>query len=280
MTQIGQENSGQTATVSIANGTEITVAWAAMTDTGLRREANEDSFVAATPLFAVADGMGGHSAGDVASAAVVRRLADLTGENSVRPAEIDAALRLAVQDMHEKIGLTDAGSGTTLTGVGIAATVATADAGPAWLVFNIGDSRVYVLSGGVLEQLTRDHSVVQELIDAGHITPEEAETHPHSNVITRAVGFHEDPVPDYQRIPIEVGMRLLICSDGLTKELTDYGIRHFLLANPRPGDAVGALVEAALGNGGRDNVTVVVVDVIAVKAPDSQYSGETKGGRS
>ncbi|AMB60299.1 protein phosphatase [Microterricola viridarii] len=274
---MGHEHNGHTATVASPNGTEITLAWAAMTDTGLRREANEDSFLAETPLFVVADGMGGHSAGDVASGAVVSRLAELSGQSAVGPAAIEDALRLAVQDMHEKVGVTDAGSGTTVTGVAITATTG---ADSAWLVFNIGDSRVYVLSGGVLEQLTRDHSVVQELLDAGHITPEEAETHPHSNVITRAVGFHEDPVPDYQLIPIEAGMRLLICSDGLTKELTNYGIRHFLLANPRPGDAVEKLVEAALGNGGRDNVTVVVVDVVAVRRGDSQYAGEMKGERS
>jgi protein phosphatase len=112
--------------------------------------------------------------------------------------------------------------------------------------------------------------VVQDLIDAGHITPEEADVHPHGNVITRAVGFHEDPVPDFALLPIEEGMRLLICSDGLTKELTNYGIRHFLLANPQPQAAVNQLVEAALGHGGRDNVTVIVVDVLAVSDAEAR----------
>lgn len=275
--QNGQEHSGHTETFVTPNGTAITLAWAALTDTGLRREANEDSFLAATPIFAVADGMGGHSAGDVASAAVVHRLAEHSGTGSVGPAAIDAALLRAVQDMHDKVGVTDAGTGTTVTG---AAIMTTADADAAWLVFNIGDSRVYALRDGELVQLTRDHSVVQELIDSGHITPEEAEVHPHSNVITRAVGFHEPPVPDYQLLPVEAGTRLLVCSDGLTKELTNYGIRHFLLANPRPVDAARQLVEAALGNGGRDNVTVVVVDVVAVNTSGSQYAGGRKGERS
>ena len=123
--------------------------------------------------------------------------------------------------------MTDEGSGTTVTGVALGII----SDEPTWIVFNIGDSRVYRLVGGVLEQLTIDHSIVQELVDAGQITREEADTHPHSNVITRAVGFHEAPIPDYRAIAVEPGMRLLVCSDGLTKELTSYGIRHFLVAN-------------------------------------------------
>jgi serine/threonine protein phosphatase PrpC len=160
-------------------------------------------------------------------------------------------------------GVTDEGSGTTVTGVALG----TISDEPAWIVFNIGDSRVYRLVGGVLEQLTVDHSIVQELVDAGQITREEADTHPHSNVITRAVGFLEAPIPDYRAIAVEEGMRLLVCSDGLTKELTSYGIRHFLTANQKADAAARQLVEAALGNGGRDNVTVVVVDVLRVVRP-------------
>ena len=112
--------------------------------------------------------------------------------------------------------------------------------------------------------MTTDHSVVQELVDAGKITREEADVHPHGNVITRAVGFHEPPIPDYRIVPARPGMRLLVCSDGLTKELTAYGIRHYLMSNPNPDDAAGALLGAALENGGRDNVTVIVLDVIEV----------------
>lgn len=261
MTQIG--NGIARHRVALPDGSEITISWAAITDTGLRREVNEDSFVAQAPIFAVADGMGGHAAGDFASAAVVTRLAEHGGKVVMGTPEIDTSLRLAVQDMGRGAGVTDEGSGTTVTGVALG----TISDEPAWIVFNIGDSRVYRLVGGVLEQLTVDHSIVQELVDAGQITREEADTHPHSNVITRAVGFHEAPIPDYRAIAVEEGMRVLICSDGLTKELTSYGIRHFLMANQKADAAARQLVEAALGNGGRDNVTVVVVDVLRVVRP-------------
>lgn len=251
--------SGHTVTVTSQSGDTVTLSWAALTDTGLRRTANEDSYVAHAPIFAVADGMGGHLAGDLASAAVATRLAEHDGRVPLEPSDITDALRKAVEDMRDGLGITDNGSGTTVSGI----TIAERDNKLAWLVFNIGDSRVYRLEQGVLEQLTRDHSVVQELIDAGHITSEEADVHPHSNIITRAVGFHEDPVPDFRLISIREGARFLICSDGLTKELTNYGIRHFLLANPKPVDAAQQLVDAALGNGGRDNVTVIVLDVLS-----------------
>ena len=130
----------------------------------------------------------------------------------------------------------------------------------------------------MLEQLTVDHSIVQELVDAGQITREEADTHPHSNVITRAVGFHEAPIPDYRAIAVEEGMRLLICSDGLTKELTTYGIRHFLVANAKAEKAARPLLDAALGNGGRDNVTVIVVDVAEGRAARTR-AGPARAGR-
>ena len=273
MTQIGNGNVRHR--VTLPDGTEITVAWAAATDVGLRREVNEDSFVAQAPIFAVADGMGGHAAGDFASAAVVTRLAEHGGKTMMGTPEIDASLRLAVQDMGRGAGVTDEGSGTTVTGIALGAI----SDEPAWIVFNIGDSRVYRLVGGVLEQLTVDHSIVQELVDAGQITREEADTHPHSNVITRAVGFHEAPIPDYRAIAVEEGMRLLVCSDGLTKELTAYGIRHFLVGNAKPAQAARELVEAALGNGGRDNVTVVVVDVLrVVRPPGARHTGDSSGG--
>jgi len=268
VTQIGNGNARHR--VSLPDGTEITLAWAAKTDTGLRREVNEDSFIAQAPLFAVADGMGGHAAGDFASAAVVTRLAEHGGKPIVATSDIDASLHRAVQDMSRGAGVTDEGSGTTVTGIALGII----SHEPTWIVYNIGDSRVYRLVGGVLEQLTTDHSIVQELVDAGQITREEADTHPHSNVITRAVGFHEAPIPDYRAIAIESGMRLLVCSDGLTKELTSYGIRHFLVANDRAEKAAAQLVDAALGNGGRDNITVIVIDVLAVARPPARERSE------
>lgn len=260
MTQIGQSSTSRTIVLPSIK-TEVTLAWGARTDTGHRREANEDSLVALPPVFSVADGMGGHSAGEVASAAVVTRLAEHAGVATTTAEAIARSLSLAVEDMAKGAGVTDQGTGTTATG---AALGIIADE-PAWIVFNIGDSRVYQLVAGVLEQVTVDHSVVQELVDSGRITREEADVHPQGNVITRAVGFHEAPIPDYRILPVLPGMRILVCSDGLTKELTAYGIRHFLMANPNPTDAVDALVNAALENGGRDNVTVIVLDVLDVR---------------
>ncbi len=259
MTKIGQGSTGFTLELPSVHRT-VTLAWAAMTDTGHRREVNEDSLLSEPPIFVVADGMGGHSAGDVASAAVVTRLAEFAGRDHLDPEAINGALSLAVADMATGEGVTDLGTGTTVTG----AAVAVVSGVPQWIVFNIGDSRVYQLTSGVLEQVTTDHSVVQELVDAGRITRDEADVHPHGNIITRAVGFHEPPIPDYRVLPIHPGMRLLVCSDGLTKELTAYGIRHFLISNPRAADAAKSLVDAALENGGRDNVTVIVLDVLDV----------------
>ena len=260
MTQLGRSSTTFTVDLPQAN-TTVTLAWAMLTDTGHRREVNEDSLIAEPPVFAVADGMGGHSAGDVASAAVVTRLADLAGAAVTDADELNRALSQAVIDMAHGVGVTDQGTGTTVTGVALGLVSGAAQ----WIVFNIGDSRVYQLTSGVLEQVTVDHSVVQELVDAGRITREEADVHPHGNVITRAVGFHEPPVPDYRVLPLQVGMRILVCSDGLTKELTAYGIRHFLMSMPRAEDAVQALVDAALENGGRDNVTAIVLDVVSIE---------------
>ena len=130
-----------------------------------------------------------------------------------------------------------------------------------WVSLNIGDSRVYLMREGQLDQLTTDHSVVQELIAAGRLSPEEAENHPYGNVITRAVGPSDRVAPDYVRVEIVDGDRFVICSDGLTKELTDYGIQHFLTKHPDPQGAVEAMMSAALENGGRDNITIIVLDV-------------------
>ncbi|MFV0433751.1 MAG: PP2C family protein-serine/threonine phosphatase [Leucobacter sp.] len=239
---------------------EIELSWCALTDVGHRRDTNQDSYVVIPPIFAVADGMGGHSAGEIASNAVVRRLSDLGGSAPVTEADIDEALSDAVDDIELDAGETELGAGTTVTGV----CIGTEDEEPTWKVFNIGDSRVYQYFKGALTQVTVDHSVVQHLIDTGAITEEEAEVHPHANVITRAVGFNEAPVPDYTSLALIPGQRILICSDGLTKELTDIGLHHFLAANPGTEEAAQALVQHALENAGRDNVTVIVIDVHAV----------------
>jgi len=239
---------------------EIELSWHGRTDVGLRREVNQDSFVAIPPIFAVADGMGGHAAGEVASAAVVRRLAELGGKRAVGRADFEAALDDAIDDIELNVGEAELGTGTTVTGVILGGDIDE----PSWTVFNIGDSRVYQFFKGALSQITIDHSVVQHLMDTGQITPEEAEVHPHANVITRAVGLGEDPAPDYGCLALIPGQRLLICSDGLTKELTDVGIRHFLGEAETAKDAADKLIEESLGNMGRDNVTVLVIDVHAV----------------
>ncbi|MDH6236472.1 protein phosphatase 2C domain-containing protein [Cryobacterium sp. CG_9.6] len=270
MTQIGQSSTEFTVELP-STGKSVTLAWSALTDVGHRREVNEDSLLAQPPIFSVADGMGGHSAGDVASAAVVTRLAEHIGKPVLDAHSIDSALSLAVEDMAKGPGVTDQGTGTTVTGVALAVV----SGAPQWIAFNIGDSRVYQLNSGVLEQVTTDHSVVQELFDAGRITREEAEVHPHGNIITRAVGFHEPPIPDYRILPLQEGMRILVCSDGLSKEITSYGIRHFLMSNPRAEHAAEALLEAALENGGRDNVTVIVLDVISIDDLPTTVNPET-----
>lgn len=257
MTQIGDSDAHVSVVLPGAVDTTLTLTWSFLSDRGNKRAVNEDSVVANPPLFAVADGMGGHSAGDIASAAVVTRLGDITGRAFVDADTIDRALESARADIDRVGDESVLGTGTTVTG--IALTVVDDEA--QWAVFNIGDSRVYVFADDVLEQVTIDHSVVQEMVAAGLITREQADVHPDSNVITRAVGFHDRPVPDYSLVPVVPGQRMLICSDGLTKELTDHGIRHYLATTDSAERAVSELVAASLANGGRDNVTVLVVDV-------------------
>ena len=132
---------------------------------------------------------------------------------------------------------------------------------PCWLVFNVGDSRTYRLTGGQLQQITVDHSEVQELVDMGQITPDEALVHPRRHVVTRALGTGTDTEADYWLIPVEPGDRLLVCSDGLTGEVSDGQLQQILSTVANPQDACAAMVQAALRSGGRDNITVLVVDI-------------------
>lgn len=242
----------------LPDGRALELNWASQTDTGRRRDVNQDAHLARFPIFAVADGMGGHDAGEIASAAVIAQLSRWAAAIPLEDEGLTNALRAAVSDMEAEVGPSESGTGTTVTG----AYFAVADGGPRWTVFNIGDSRVYRFLDDELVQVTVDHSVVQELLSIGAITLEEADAHPQGNVITRAVGVSGDPVPDVTRVPAGVGARWLICSDGLTKELTDYGLRHFLDAAAEPAEAVSELMEAALANGGRDNISIIVVDEI------------------
>ncbi|TPW70699.1 PP2C family serine/threonine-protein phosphatase [Schumannella sp. 10F1B-5-1] len=244
--------------IEVAGADPVRLGWGVASDVGRRRANNEDSAVVRPPLFAVADGMGGHSAGDLASKAAVVRLDEHERGAMGTEQEILTHLERAVDDIARVAAGVPAGAGTTVTGVVLADAE---DGGAELLVFNLGDSRTYRFAGNELTRVTVDHSVVQELVDAGAISEAEAEYHPESNVITRALGFSEHPEPDFTRIPLRPGMRLLICSDGLTREVEDAHIRLHLSAGLDPLVTADALVDAALASGGRDNVTVLVVDV-------------------
>jgi protein phosphatase len=201
--------------------------------------------------------MGGHEAGEIASGMCVRALAAMpqlaTGERSVTAAVIQQYLVKADNAIREATG---ARAGTTLTG----AVVVEQMGMPYWLVMNIGDSRTYRLSQGQFAQVSVDHSEVQELVDAGEITPEQATVHPRRHVVTRALGTGDETEADYWLLPVEEGDRIMVCSDGLNGELTDEHMFRILSTVAHPQDAVDALIQAALRNGGRDNVTVIVVD--------------------
>lgn len=239
------------------------------TDRGLRRELNEDSFIAADPVFAVADGMGGHEAGEVASRECISVLSHqpvlMDGSRIATAADLQSALQQADYRIRE---LSEARAGTTLTGVAVVEERSV----PYWLVFNIGDSRTYRLSQGVLSQVSVDHSEVQELVDGGYLTPAQAQVHPRRHVVTRALGTGNDTEADYWLVPIEEGDRVLVCSDGLTDEVSDEQISRALLSASSPQEAVDSLIQSALRSGGRDNVTVVVVQAENIS---SKYQDQT-----
>lgn len=252
---------------------EVALRWAAVSDVGLVREANEDAAYVGAGLLLLADGMGGHDCGEIASAAALNSLAevDIDDLESTRASVVER-LQAAQSDI-EAID-TDSGrrAGTTVTG----AILLVEDGEPQWLVLNIGDSRTYRLLGGVLEQVTQDHSQVQELVDAGFITAEQARVDPRRNVITRALGAGMEPDADFFAVPVTPGERLLICSDGLTGEVEDEQIGELLSANDDPADAAAALVAAALAGGGRDNITIIVADVLdgAAAVDEASDDGE------
>ena len=235
------------------------------TDRGLRREMNEDSFIAADPVFAVADGMGGHEAGEIASGICVRTLARIpqlaSGGRDATAGIVQEHLLMADESIREATG---ARAGTTLSGVVVVEQTGV----PYWLVLNIGDSRTYRLSQGKLKQVSVDHSEVQELVDAGQISQAQAAVHPRRHVVTRALGTGEEIEADYWLLPIEEGDRMLVCSDGLNGELDDEHISNILRSQADPQAAVDQLIQAALRSGGRDNVTCIVVDATNVNDDD------------
>lgn len=231
------------------------LSWGGSTDRGLRRAVNEDAYIAEAPIFFVADGMGGHEAGAEASRVALDGFRGLVGRPSVTVAEIETAYRDAVRGV-ASIDSDRFAAGTTLAGVAVCH-----DAGGTyWLVLNIGDSRTYRWARGALEQVSVDHSAVQLLLERGEIALDEAESHPQRNVVTRAVGAGSTGLPDYWMLPAAEGDRVLVCSDGLTKELRDDEIAAVLREEPSAAVAARRLVQESLTRGGRDNVTAVVVD--------------------
>ncbi len=233
-------------------------AWGSATDTGRVRTLNEDALVALAPIFLVADGMGGHDAGDVASRLVVEECSVLVGRPSVTIEDLQGCFQRAAARMREVLAGRSAGA--TVAG----AAIARHDDAAYWLVFNMGDSRVYRMVDGDLVQVTVDHSVVQELLEAGTLSADEASVHADRHVVTRALATDSASEPDYWMIPATRDDRLLICSDGLTDELSDAQIQEILRTETDAQEAAEALVAAALEAGGRDNVSVVVVDVAIV----------------
>lgn len=228
------------------------------TDLGRVREVNEDSVLARYPVYLVADGMGGHSRGDVASRTTIEVIdaAIPAGRPTAAAAIVEAvhAANAAVRALGAQ-----AVSGTTLTGMAVSLS---AEGERYWTIVNVGDSRVYSWSGRTLTQLTVDHSVVQELIEAGELTPLEADRHPERNTITRAIGAFDEVEVDVWLLPYVDGQAFLICSDGLTKELPLERMEHIFAAHTGAdgGSLADAVVEAALASGGRDNVSAIVVE--------------------
>ena len=233
--------------------------WGASTDTGMVRQQNEDSFAAEENLFIVADGMGGHNAGEVASALAVTTVMS-GGRMGINTMD---EFRDLVQRANTAIytaSLDDSsqrGMGTTLTALSIVAGVE-----PKVLVANVGDSRTYLLRNGSLTRMSVDHSYVQELVNEGIITPEEARVHPRRNIVTRALGIDRSVAVDVFMHTVRTGDRVVLCSDGLVDEVADSEILKVLTQHTDPQETAEALVMVANANGGRDNTTVIVVDIL------------------
>ncbi|HET9691039.1 MAG TPA: protein phosphatase 2C domain-containing protein [Acidimicrobiales bacterium] len=238
----------------------ITTAWGAATDVGRRRAVNEDGYLCTNGWFVVADGMGGHAGGRLASTTALETLAGAASRpagdasaSDVTDAVVAANSAVVAQAERDP---SCRGMGTTVSGL-----VEVHAAGqPHWMVFNVGDSRVYALMEGRLVQLTVDHSEVQELLAAGRIAPGEERSHERRHVVTRVLGTPSGVKVDSWLFPPSASERFLVCSDGLTGELDDGRIAELLASAADPAIVAQRLVDAAVEAGGSDNVTVVVVD--------------------
>src|SRR3954462_13870340 len=248
------------------------VRWGAATHGGLVRAGNEDAFVVEPMVFGVADGMGGHQAGEVASEIAARIMRDRlrTGASNVGVvvASVVEANAAIFQEAHASVD--HHGMGTTLT----ALVVLRADESNVarFALVNVGDSRTYLLRNGELHRATVDHSYVQELVNTGHISEDEARSHPRRNIVTRALGIEPTVRVDTWLVPMGHGDRFILCSDGLVDEVHDDEIAAIAIAAPTPQEAADQLVAKANANGGRDNVTVVVVDVLQGVDPTEEQA--------
>ena len=250
---------------------------AARTDVGMIRSGNEDNYAVNVPpsgdrgLFVVADGMGGHAAGEVASEMAVqtleRELASLKDLDDRSSSErVMDALRMANRNIHDRT-ITEVDK----QGMGTTASVLIVS-GMRYMIGQVGDSRVYLLRDGALQQLTKDHSYVQEQVDAGFLTPEQARYHPYSNVITRCVGASPDVQPDVYQGDVRVGDLFLVASDGLTGMVDDRRLQMLLMSRSVPERKVHSLIAEANGRGGLDNITAIVVEI----KPEDDGSGDAR----
>lgn len=250
---------------------------AARTDVGMIRSGNEDNFAVNAAqngergLFIVADGMGGHAAGEVASEMAVqtleRELANLKDLDDKSSGErVADALRMANRTIHDRT-ITEVDK----QGMGTTASVLIVS-GTRYLIGQVGDSRVYLLRDGALQQLTKDHSYVQEQVDAGFLTPEQARYHPYSNVITRCVGASPDVQPDVYAGDVRVGDLFLVASDGLTGMVDDRRLQMLLMSRSVPERKVHSLIAEANGRGGLDNITAIVVEI----KPEDDGTGDAR----
>lgn len=240
----------------------------AKTDVGLLRQRNEDSFVAEYPLFAVADGLGGHVGGEVASRVALERLAQATTTDGPEDT-ISERLREAIHEANRAVG-ERASNEPRLTGMGTTLTAVVVGRDRLHLG-HVGDSRAYLLRDGDLRALTEDHTLVQRMVREGRLTPEQAGVHPQRSVLTRALGIEDDLEVDQTTVEVTAGDRLLLCSDGLTAMVDDEDIQKILVGEEDPQAASNALVEAANAAGGQDNITTIVLDVVdAVEPPPTQ----------
>lgn len=245
---------GRTDTEFIS-GSNSFISWGARSDVGLVREHNEDSFLLRTPLFAVCDGMGGHAAGEVASSIAVKVIgeeAPNTADDVLLGAAIEAANQAVIEAPQKGIG--KPGMGSTASAVFIE--------GNQMAVAHVGDSRIYLLHHGTLVRVTHDHSYVEELVDSGQITADEARNHPSRSVVTRALGSDPEMYADHFTLEVSNGDRIILCSDGLSSMILDDEIESIAVSNITPQNAADSLVSAALTAGGADNITVIVVDIL------------------